>query len=296
MTWKHLGLERHAAHLQSCCRRSAKSQYRSGRAAVGHASGPNADRGVFKSEDGGATWKKVLFKDDKSGAIDLVMDPSNSHVLFAALYQIYRVRRGFWRPAVPEAGYTSQPMRGNTWTPIEGHGLPEGPLGRIGLAVSAESKRIYALVEAKKDGGMYRSDDGGANWSLINGQHDLSQRPWYFSHIFADPQNPDVVYSLAYRMLRSIDGGRTFAPIPGSHADHHALWIDPTNGERMIEGNDGGATISVDYGGSWTPQDNQPTGQFYHVVADNRFIYYVNGAQQENTSVAIASKDQSRCD
>src|SRR5580704_6830235 len=243
-TWKHIGLEdtQHISKVVVDPRNPNIVLV----AAVGHASGPNADRGVFKSEDGGATWKKVLFKDDKSGAIDLVMDPSNSHILFAALYQIYRAP---WmlEAGGPGSGIYKSTDAGNTWTHIEGHGLPEGPLGRIGLAVSAESKRIYALIEAKKDGGMYRSDDAGTNWNLINGQHDLSQRPWYFSHIFADPQNPDVVYSLAYRMLRSVDGGKTFAPIPGSHADHHALWIDPSNPERMIEGNDGGATITIDY-------------------------------------------------
>ncbi len=287
LSWKHIGLEdtQHISKVVVDPRNPNIVLV----AAVGHASGPNAERGVFKSEDGGATWKKVLFKDDKSGAIDLVMDPSNSHIFFAALYQIYRAP---WilEAGGPGSGIYKSTDAGNTWTHIEGHGLPEGPLGRIGLAVSAESKRIYALVEAKKDGGMYRSDDGGTNWSLINGEHDLSQRPWYFSQIFADPQNPDVVYSLAYRMLRSIDGGKTFKPIAGSHADHHALWIDPTNGERMIEGNDGGATITLDNGGSWTAEGNQPTAQIYHVAADNRFMYYIYGAQQDNTSVAIASR------
>jgi len=287
VTWKHIGLE-DTQHISKVVvdPRNPNIVFV---AAVGHASGPNADRGVFKSEDGGATWKKVLFKDDKSGAIDLVMDPTNSHVLFAALYEIYRAP---WvlQAGGPGSGIYKSTDGGNTWTHLENHGLPEEALGRIGLAVSAESKRIYALIEAKKAGGMYRSDDGGANWALVNGEHDLSQRPWYFSHIFADPKNPDIVYSLAYRMLRSIDGGHSFAAIPGSHADHHALWIDPTSPERMIEGNDGGATISVDSGGSWTPEDNQPTGQFYHVVADNRFMYYIYGAQQDSTSVAIASR------
>lgn len=226
-------------------------------AAVGHASGPNTERGVFRSDNGGKTWNKVLYKDDKTGAVDLVFDPTNSQVLYAALYQEYRAP---WilNAGGPGSGVYKSTDGGNAWTHLEGHGLPEGVLGRIGIAVSADPNRIYALIEASEKGGMYRSDDGGANWTLVNGDHNLSQRPWYFSHIFADPKNPDLVYSLAYRMLRSIDGGHTFTAMKAPHGDHHALWIDPNNPKRMINGNDGGATVSVDGGMSWSLR-GQPT-------------------------------------
>ena len=258
-------------------------------AAVGHASGPNTDRGVFRSEDGGKTWAKVLYKDENTGAVDLVFDPTNPQILYAALYQ---VSRSPWmlNGGGPGSGIYKSTDGGNSWTHLDGHGLPQEVLGRIGIAVSANPERVFALVEAKEKGGMYRSDDSGANWTLINGDHNLSQRPWYFSHIFADPKNPDVVYSLAYRMLRSIDAGRTFTTMEAPHGDHHALWIDPNNPNRMINGNDGGATISIDGGAKWSAQDNQPTAQFYHVVSDNRFIYRIYGAQQDNTTIAIASR------
>lgn len=258
-------------------------------AAVGHASGPNTERGVFRSDDGGKTWAKVLYKDENTGAVDLVMDPTNSRVFYAALYQEVR------KPWILDAGGAGSGIYkstdgGRTWAHIGRHGLPEGLLGRIGIAVGADGNRVYALIEAKEKGGMYRSDDGGANWTLVNGDHNLSQRPWYFSHIFADPKNPDVVYSLAYRMLKSIDAGRTFTSMRALHGDHHALWIDPNNPKRMINGNDGGATVSVDGGLSWSTENNQPTAQFYHVIADNRFRYYIYGAQQDNTTVAIATR------
>jgi photosystem II stability/assembly factor-like uncharacterized protein len=258
-------------------------------AAVGHSSGPNTERGVFRSEDGGRTWNKVLYKDDKTGAVDLVFDPTNAQVLYAALYQEYR---GPWmlNAGGPGSGIYKSTDSGNTWTHFEAHGLPEGVLGRIGIAVSADPSRVYALIEAKEKGGMYRSDDSGENWKLVNGDHNLSQRPWYFSHIFADPKNPDVVYSLAYHMLRSIDGGHTFTVMKATHGDHHALWIDPNNPKRMIDGNDGGAAVTVDGGKSWSTEDNQPTAQIYHVIADNRFMYNIYGAQQDNTTVAIASR------
>jgi photosystem II stability/assembly factor-like uncharacterized protein len=286
-SWKHIGLE-DTQHISKVLvdPRNPNIVFV---AAVGHASGPNAQRGVFRSDDGGKTWNKVLYKDDKTGAVDLVFDPTNSQVLYAAMYQEYRAP---WMLSAggQGSGIYKSTDGGNTWTHLEGHGLPEGLLGRIGIAVSADPNRIYALVEAKENGGMYRSDDSGADWTLVNGDHNLSQRPWYFSHIFADPENPNVVYSLAYRMLRSIDGGHTFTTMEAPHGDHHALWIDPNNPKRMINGNDGGATVSVDGGMSWGPEDNQPTAQFYHVIADNRARYYIYGAQQDNTTVAIASR------
>jgi photosystem II stability/assembly factor-like uncharacterized protein len=286
-SWKHIGLE-DTQHISKVLvdPRNPNIVFV---AAVGHASGPNTQRGVFRSDDGGKTWNKVLYKDDKTGAVDLVFDPTNSQVLYAAMYQEYRAPWMLSGGGLGSGIYKSTDG-GNTWTHLEGHGLPEGLLGRIGIAVSADPNRIYALVEAKEKGGMYRSDDSGADWTLVNGDHNLSQRPWYFSHIFADPENPNVVYSLAYRMLRSIDGGHTFTTMEAPHGDHHALWIDPNNPKRMINGNDGGATVSVDGGLNWSPEDNQPTAQFYHVIADNRVRYYIYGAQQDNTTVAIASR------
>ena len=286
-TWKHIGLE-DTQHISKVLVDPHNPNIVFV-AAVGHASGPNAERGVFRSDDGGKTWNKVLYKDDKTAAVDLVFDPTNSQVLYVALYQ---ENRSPWmlNGGGLGGGIYKSTDGGTTWTHLEGHGLPEGLSGRIGIAVSADPNRIYALVEAKVNGGMYRSDNSGADWQLVNGDHNLSQRPWYFSHIFADPKNPDVVYSLAYRMLHSIDGGHTFTKMEAPHGDHHALWIDPNNPKRMINGNDGGAAVTVNGGETWSSEDNQPTAQFYHVTADNRFRYYIYGAQQDNTTVAIASR------
>ncbi len=259
-------------------------------AALGHAYGPNVDRGVFRTLDGGKTWEKVLFKDDHTGAIDVVFDPHNPNVLFAALYQVQRTP---WSmdSGGPGSGLYKSTDGGATWKRLEGHGLPSSLMGRIGVSVSgAESNRVYALIEAKDASGLYRSDDGGDTWTKINDDQRLTQRAWYFTHIFADPKAVDTVYMLNTGMFRSMDGGKTLSLIPAPHGDHHALWIDPMNPERMINGNDGGATVSVDGGKTWTTQENQPTAQFYHVDTDNQFLYYVYGAQQDNSTVAIASR------
>ncbi len=258
-------------------------------AALGHAYGPNQDRGVYKSTDGGRTWQRVLFKDDHTGAIDLAFDPHNPNVLFAAMYQVQRTP---WSldSGGPGSGLWRSVDGGNTWKPLQGHGLPTDTMGRIGVSVSgADSNRVYALVEAK-DGGLFRSDDGGDSWTKINDDQRITQRAWYFTHIFADPKNIDTVYMLNTGLFRSTDGGKSINLLPAPHGDHHGLWIDPTNPDRMINGNDGGATISVDGGRSWSSQYTQPTAQFYHVAADNRFLYYLYGAQQDNTTVAIASR------
>ncbi len=257
-------------------------------AALGHAYGPNDERGVFKTTDGGKTWKKVLYKDDKTGAIDLVMDPNNSRILYAALWQAHRTPWSLVSGG-PGSGLYKTTDAGATWKKIEGKGWPKGILGRIGIAVSpANSERIYAQVEAKR-GGLYRSNDGGKTWSLVNSDHRFRQRAWYFTRIFADPQAEDTVYELNVSAYRSTDGGKTFKKLRVPHADNHALWIDPHNPQRMIEGNDGGATITTDGGRTWTAMNNQPTAQFYRVTTDNRFPYYVYGSQQDNSTVAIAS-------
>jgi photosystem II stability/assembly factor-like uncharacterized protein len=257
-------------------------------AAIGHAYGPNAERGVFRSTDGGKTWQKVLYKDDKTGAIDLTFAAQNSHTLYAALYQEVRTPWGFTSGG-PGSGIYKSVDGGTTWKQLQGNGLPTGVMGRIGIAVGADGERVYALIEAEK-GGLYRSDDGGEHWQFINGNHDFTQRAWYFMNIYADPKQTDTVYILNTGMYRSTDGGQTFKSVNAPHGDRHDLWIDPTNTDRMIEADDGGATISEDGGKTWSTEDNQPTAEFYHVSTDDRFNYYVYGAQQDNSTVAIASR------
>jgi photosystem II stability/assembly factor-like uncharacterized protein len=258
-------------------------------AALGHAYGSNQERGVFRSTDGGKTWAKVLYKDDKTGAIDITFDPENSHILYAALWQAVRTP---WSldSGGPGSGLYKSIDGGATWKRLEGHGLPKGVYGRIGIAAApGGSSRVYALIEAA-DGGLYRSDDAGESWRKLDNDHRFTQRAWYFTHIFADPKSPDTVYILNTGMYRSTDGGMSFTPISAPHGDRHGLWIDPLNPGRMIEGDDGGATITTDGGRSWTSQDNQPTAQFYHVATDDQFLYHLYGAQQDNSTVSIASR------
>jgi photosystem II stability/assembly factor-like uncharacterized protein len=256
-------------------------------AALGHAYGTNSERGIFRTRDGGKNWEKVLYLDDRTGGIDIVFDPNNAHVLFAAMWEGYRTPWMLNSGGDKDGLYRSNDD-GSTWKRVEGNGMPEGPLGRIGVAVSADSNVVYALIEAKK-GGLYRSDDGGLKWALINDDHRFTQRAWYFTHIWAGPKNSGTVYIANTGLFRSTDGGKSFDRINAPHGDHHGLWIDPNNPNRMINGNDGGATISIDGGKNWTTQMNQPTAQFYHVTADNDFPYRVYGTQQDNSSVGIAT-------
>ena len=260
-------------------------------AAIGHAFGPNTERGVFRTTDGGRTWSRVLYKDADTGAIDVTFDPSNPRIVYAALYQ---VRRQPWNMSSggPGSGLYRSTDEGATWTKLEGHGLPGGILGRIDVAVSgADPNRVYAMVEAA-DGGLYRSDDAGANWRLINADGRIRQRAWYFSKIWADPKSVDTVFALNTGMLKSTDGGKTFGLVSATHGDHHGLWIDPADPKRMINGNDGGASVSLDGGKTWSTQENQPTAAFYHVATDTRrFPYWVYGAQQDNSNLAVASFD-----
>ena len=259
-------------------------------AVLGHAFGRNAERGVYRSRDGGATWQQVLTRGDSAGAIDIAMDPSNPRVLYAAFWQA--VRRP-WEMSSGGAGsgLLKSTDGGDTWTDITRNaGLPRGMVGKIGVSVShVNSERVWAIVEAE-DGGVFRSENGGRTWTRTSEDRNLRQRAWYYTHIHADPGNHDGVYVLNVGFHRSGDGGRTFTPIPTGHGDNHALWIDHTDPQRMVEGNDGGAHVSVNGGRTWTTLENQPTAQFYHVVTTSDFPYRVCGAQQDNSTLCIPSR------
>jgi photosystem II stability/assembly factor-like uncharacterized protein len=258
-------------------------------AALGHAFGPNQERGIFRTTDGGKTWTRVLSKDENTGGIDVIFDPHNSNIVFASLWQARR-QPWFFSSGGPVSGLYRSEDNGVTWKHLEGNGLPEGILGRIGVAVSgADSNRVYAIIEAK-EGGLFRSDDAGQKWTRVNDDGRFRQRAWYFSKVFADPKSPDTVYLLNTGAFRSVDGGKSFNLLPARHGDHHGFWIDPTNPNRLGNANDGGASISTDGGKSWTTQNNQPTAQFYHVAVDNAFPYHIYGAQQDNSNVCIASR------
>jgi photosystem II stability/assembly factor-like uncharacterized protein len=262
-------------------------------AAMGHMTGPNAERGVFRTKDGGKTWQKVLYKSDKAGAIDLSIDPTNTQVIYASIYQFDRKPWTF-ASGGPDSGLWKSNDGGDTWTDLSRKpGMPKGILGRIGIAVSpAQAGSVWAIVEAE-EGGVFHSADGGATWTKVNDQRDVKQRAWYYSRIFADPKNPNTMYALNTSFYRSIDGGHTFKAIPTGHGDNHDLWIANDDPNRMIESNDGGANVSFDGGKSFSTENNQPTGQFYRVITDNDFPYHIYGAQQDNTTVETASRGNS---
>jgi photosystem II stability/assembly factor-like uncharacterized protein len=286
-TWKHMGL----AETQTIgrVRVHPKNPDLVYVAALGHVFGPNTERGLYRSRDGGKTWQKILYKNERTGAVDLVLDPTNPRIMYAAFWE---AQRGPWfmSSGGPGSGIYKSVDGGDTWVELtENTGLPKGLKGRIGLAVSpAKTERVWAMIEAEQ-GGLYRSDDGGKTWRRTSDDARARQRPWYYSHVYADTKNPDVVYVLNVQFLKSIDGGRTFSVVRVPHGDNHDLWIDPHEPRRMINANDGGANVSYNGGETWTDQD-QPTAQFYHVYLDNRFPYYVYGAQQDNSTVAIASR------
>jgi photosystem II stability/assembly factor-like uncharacterized protein len=258
-------------------------------AALGHAWGPNPERGVYRSTTGGKTWDLILHKSDRAGAADLTIDPRNPRTLYAAIWQGRRYPYAA-ESGGPDTGLWRSLDGGDSWVEITRNaGLPTGMLGRIGVSASpAQSGRVYAIVEAE-DGAMFRSDDFGETWERLCENADLRRRPWYYMHAYADPQDPNTVWVLNLECWRSIDAGTTFEAIPTPHGDNHALWIDPRNSHRMIEGNDGGATITFDGGRTWSSILNQPTAQFYHVTTDDRVPYNVYGSQQDNWAMRLPS-------
>jgi photosystem II stability/assembly factor-like uncharacterized protein len=291
-TWQHIGLEdtRHIARILVDPRNPDVVLV----AAIGRPSGPSEDRGVFRTADGGRTWKKVLFKDKVTGAVDLCFEPGNPRVVYAVLLHGVRMpgQRGI--SYGPGSGLYKSLDEGVTWTQISGHGLPPGDWGRGGVAVAPKMRgqRVYLILEAKgKDNGLYRSDDAGASWKQATVDERITGS-WYMSEIFVDPNNPDVVYVPSQNLYRSADGGHTFTAIKGAPGgdDYHSVWIDPGNSRRMILGVDQGATISIDGGETWSTWYNQPTGEFYRVATDHRYPYWVYGPQQDSGTAAVASR------
>jgi len=286
-TWKRIGLEdtRQIARI----RVHPKNPDLVYVAALGHVWGPNEQRGVFRSKDGGKTWEKVFSRGNKAGAMDLILDPSNPNTIYAGFWEVYR-KPWTLESGGPGSGIFKSSDAGDTWIELtRNSGLPRGVIGKVGIAVSpANPERVWAIVEAE-DGGVFRSDNGGQTWAKVNEERRLRQRAWYYTRIYADPKNADTVYVLNTGFYRSNDGGRTYSGIQVPHGDNHDLWIAPDDPNRMIQSNDGGANVSFNGGRSWTEQD-QPTAQFYRVALDNDFPYNVYGAQQDNSTVRIASR------
>lgn len=285
-TWKNIGLEK-TRHIADIAIHPANPDIL-WVAAQGPVHGASADRGVFKSTDGGATWKKVLYVDENTGPSSLSLDVNNPRVLYAAMWQH---RRYPWKvESGPNSSMWKSTDGGETWNKIN-EGLPK-EMGKIGVSVSrANSNKVYAIVEAEKSkAGLYRSDDGGKKWTLQTNDQNITSRSWYYMEVFADPVDENMVYVLNSPATRSIDGGKTFQNISIAHIDTHDFWINPKNNRNMAIADDGGAEISFDNGKSWSNLNNQPTAQFYRVNADNRFPYWVYSGQQDNSSVMIASR------
>ncbi|WP_419934593.1 WD40/YVTN/BNR-like repeat-containing protein [Candidatus Palauibacter sp.] len=289
-TWRHLGL---AETLQIArVRVHPRDPDIAWVAALGDAWGPSEARGVYRTRDGGATWEKVLYRDENSGAIDLVLDPANPDILYASLLELRRFPWGF-RSAGPGTGLFKSTDGGDTWTELtDNPGLPSGLKGRIGITVSPRnSQRLWAIIDAARGvKGIFRSDDAGETWTRVNEDANLLQRPWYYHHIVADAGDENAVFVLNVFLWKSTDGGETFSRVFTPHPDHHDLWIDPHNPRRMINGSDGGGAVSFDGGLSWSSLLNQATAQLYHVVADHQTPYRLYASQQDNTSISVASR------
>ncbi|MGA7538270.1 MAG: hypothetical protein WBW93_05835 [Steroidobacteraceae bacterium] len=262
-------------------------------AALGHLFASNPDRGVFKSTDGGKTWKKILYVNDGTGAISLAMDPSNPQVLYAGMWQLYRKHWTF-SSGGPGSGIYKSTDGGAIWTNISHRpGLPTGIFGKVGVAVAPSKPNIvYALIQADykgQAGGLFRSDDAGQSWKLINSSMDITQRAFYYMNVYVDPKDPNTIYLPNVEVYVSHDGGKKLKQLHPPHGDNHVFWINPNNPQILIEGNDGGATVSLNGGKAFSSEDNQPTGQFYHANLDDQFPFHIYGAQQDRGSVEAPS-------
>jgi photosystem II stability/assembly factor-like uncharacterized protein len=285
-TWKFAGLKnsRHVPRI----RIHPKNHNIIYAAVLGNIYKPTQDRGIYKSTDGGQTWSKKLFVNDQAGFVDLTLDPNNPRILYASSWRAKRTPYSLSSGGEGSALWKSIDS-GETWNEIsKNEGFPKDTLGIIGVTVSPKnSERVWAIVENKEKGGLYRSDDGGKKWTLVNSERKLRQRAWYYTRVYADTEDEDVVYVLNVRYHKSTDGGKTFNTFNAPHGDHHDLWIAPENSKRMIIGDDGGAQISYDGGETWSTYYNQPTAQYYRVTTDNSHPYRIYVAQQDNSTLRV---------
>ncbi|HQR41736.1 MAG TPA: hypothetical protein PLX97_03610, partial [Gemmatales bacterium] len=290
-TWKHVGLKdtRHVPRI----RIHPKNPDVVYVAALGHLYGPSKERGVFRSSDGGKTWQNILFVNEEVGAVDLLLDPNNPRIIYASTWRVKRTPYSL-ESGGPGSGLWKSTDGGDTWKDIsKSKGLPKATLGIIGITVSpVDSNRLWAIIEAD-DGGVFRSEDAGETWSKVSEDRNLRQRAWYYTRIYAHPKNLDEVWVTNVELKRSTDGGKTYQSVATRHGDHHDLWFDPTEPQRMMVADDGGGVVSVNGGAAWSTYHNQPTSQFYRVTTDNHFPYRIYGAQQDNSTVRIASRSDS---
>ncbi|MGH8279488.1 MAG: WD40/YVTN/BNR-like repeat-containing protein [Gammaproteobacteria bacterium] len=288
-TWSHIGLEN--THVISWIVVDPSNPDVVYAAALGHVWAPNTERGVYKTTDGGQTWKKVLYINDGTGAITLAMDPSKPRVVYATMWQFSRQPWGF-SSGGPDSGIFKTTDGGAHWSNItHAPGLPKGIFGKAGIAVApSEPNVVYALVQAKtenpnKPGGLYRSDNGGQSWTLVNDSSELTQRAFYYMRVYVDPKDASTIYLPNVNVFVSHDSGKTLIALRPPHGDNHAFWINPDDPQVFIEGNDGGASVTRDGGKTWSTEDNQPTGQFYHINLDDQFPFHIYAAQQDRSAV-----------
>jgi photosystem II stability/assembly factor-like uncharacterized protein len=292
-SWKQMGLE-NSRHIPRI-RVHPKNHNIVYAAVLGNIYKPTQDRGVYKSTDGGTSWRKTLFANENAGAVDLVIDPNNPRILYASTWNIQRTPYSLSSGGDGSALWKSTDS-GENWKEVsKNKGFPTDTLGIIGVTVSpVNSDRVWAIVENKEKGGVYRSDDGGDTWTNINSERKLRQRAWYYSRIYADPQDEDIVYILNVNYHKSTDGGKTYETFNAPHGDHHDLWIAPEDPSRMVIGDDGGAQTTYDGGETWSTYHNQPTAQFYRVTTDNSFPYKIYAAQQDNSTIRISHRNEGR--